>query len=75
MTKKDKDFDGICCICRGPIAVEAGTWKYGHNSDPVDLGHHRCCRECNDNVVIPLRLAHTFRRSYISHFADKNPAR
>jgi hypothetical protein len=55
-TKTTKEFDGICSICRGPIPVEHGSWKYGHNAEPVNDG--RCCSDCNHNVVIPTRLWH-----------------
>ena len=43
-----------CSICKGPIPVEHGTWKYGHNAEPVNSG--RCCGDCNTMVVIPVRL-------------------
>lgn len=49
----------ICCICKMAIPVKTfpngGTWEYGNNADPVANG--RCCDECDNNVVIPERLA------------------
>jgi len=61
-------FDGRCCICRGPIAVEYGHWKLGHNADPIHVGHGRCCRLCNDGLVIPVRLASAFQRKINENF-------
>ena len=29
-------------------------WTEGHNAEPINDG--RCCTECNNNVVIPLRI-------------------
>jgi hypothetical protein len=52
MVKKTKELK--CSICKGPIPVEHGTWKYGHNAEPVNSG--RCCGNCNTMVVIPMRL-------------------
>jgi hypothetical protein len=46
-----------CSICGGPIDVPPGsTWTRGHNAQPVNDG--RCCSECNNGVVLPLRIAH-----------------
>ena len=41
-----------CCICGREIE------GYGNNPHPVyaDDFDARCCDECNDNVVIPLRI-------------------
>jgi len=39
----------ICSICK----TECVGW--GNNAWPVNDG--RCCNECNDNVVIPARIA------------------
>jgi hypothetical protein len=38
-----------CSICQQPFV------GYGNNPDPVNDGV--CCNDCNDNVVIPARLA------------------
>jgi hypothetical protein len=43
-----------CDICHREIDV-IGTWKLGHNAQPIVDG--RCCSECNDYIVIPARLA------------------
>ena len=49
----------ICDICHKPIPVKTfpngGTWEYGNNARPVTSG--RCCDECDDEVVIPARMA------------------
>lgn len=55
-----------CSICDGPIPVEHGTWTQGHNAEPVNDG--RCCRECNDAVVIPARL-----RRLIAAWSKRKP--
>lgn len=49
-----------CSICFLPIDVvsfpgSGVVWRDGHNAAPVNSG--RCCSKCNDNVVIPARLA------------------
>ena len=45
-----------CCIC-GRLFV-----GYGNNPYPVKkVGV--CCQECNDNVVIPARLAEVAKRN------------
>ena len=43
-----------CSICSDKITVEANGWKGGHNAQPIN--HGRCCKYCNDTVVIPRRL-------------------
>jgi len=52
-----------CSICQEPIAREMigihmdGTiiwWDEGHNARPINDG--RCCKFCNDNVVIQQRI-------------------
>jgi len=37
-----------CCFCK----KDAG--KYGNNALPIMDG--RCCDECNDGIVIPIRI-------------------
>jgi hypothetical protein len=45
----------LCCICCGPIGVEPQTgWRFGHNAAPLMKG--RCCAECDDQLVRPLRI-------------------
>ena len=45
----------VCSICFGLILAEDnGKWKFGHNADPVNNG--RCCRRCNDRIVLPARI-------------------
>lgn len=42
------DKEGTCCIC-GRHYVD-----YGNNAMPYAKG--RCCRDCNDIKVLPLRM-------------------
>lgn len=48
----------LCSICGNQIAAE-GTWLGGHNAEPINEG--RCCRRCNDTVVIPARVLQIYR--------------
>ena len=43
-----------CIICDKKIEKQANGWDKGHNARPVANG--RCCSECNDLFVIPVRL-------------------
>lgn len=38
---------GVCCICGKPYH------DYGNNAMPLMNG--RCCKECNDDYVMPIR--------------------
>lgn len=29
---------------------------YGHNPEPIESSHFRCCNTCNETRVIPYRL-------------------
>ena len=42
-----------CCLCGKDIEIR-GTWKEGHNAEPIKKG--RCCGICNETKVIPIRL-------------------
>lgn len=44
-----------CCICSCEIEVTDYGWKSGHNALPVKDG--RCCLKCNNEVVVPRRIA------------------
>ncbi len=44
-----------CSICTSKIDVQANGYKEGHNALPISNG--RCCTICNDNVVVPMRIA------------------
>lgn len=60
MSKVINMRDYVCCICDGyiePLRNNEGevVWSGGHNAEPVDEG--RCCDTCNNEVVIPTRLA------------------
>ena len=48
-----------CSICGKPIAEEPPGWFGGHNAQPINNG--RCCRSCNDTVVIPERITRITR--------------
>jgi len=45
-----------CSICARDIDLIGGSWTKGHNAEPVNDG--RCCTSCNNEVVIPRRLAY-----------------
>ena len=60
MTEDNWSDDGstvICCICKEPLAPLPGslTGYDDHNAAPAGVG--RCCEGCNQDVVIPFRLA------------------
>lgn len=57
--KETTEVRKICSICEGPIDVQGGTWRDGHNAQPVNAG--RCCTRCNNNVVIPERLRRIYQ--------------
>lgn len=42
-----------CSIC-GKLISPEGDWELGHNARPVNDG--RCCDDCNESVVMPLRI-------------------
>ena len=49
-----------CCICTSEIDKQYTPqgecyWDQGHNAMPIANG--RCCTRCNDNEVIPMRMA------------------
>ncbi len=44
-----------CCLCSKPITPQENGWKEGHNAEPIGTGHGRCCEDCNDSLVIPIR--------------------
>ena len=45
-----------CCLCKKQIDI-IGTWKQGHNAQPLADG--RCCSNCNNTVVKSARLGLT----------------
>ena len=55
MPKRKDQKQPPCSICGHPIDIQFGTWKGGHNAEPVNSG--RCCTRCNDTVVLPRRIA------------------
>ena len=48
----------ICSICQGEIDAQ-GTWTRGHNAEPITDG--RCCTQCNNTKVIPVRIVAIYR--------------
>ena len=47
-----------CSICTNQIKPDANGWDKGHNAWPIN--DEKCCGECNDSVVVPIRLAQFF---------------
>jgi len=48
-----KKFKEDCTICDKPIK----TFMDRHNASPVGEAGAGCCKSCNENIVIPARLA------------------
>ena len=44
-----------CSICKQDITPEPNGWAGGCNAWPINDG--TCCKACDDEVVIPARLA------------------
>ena len=48
-----------CCICGGAIEQKFHDgvmyWDKGENAEPLVEGG-RCCKECNLNFVVPVRM-------------------
>ena len=44
-----------CVICKQEITADLYGWEGGCNAEPIATG--QCCKECDDNVVLPARLA------------------
>ena len=44
----------MCIICGFKIGIDSDGWDGGHNASPINEG--KCCEECNDTVVTPMRL-------------------
>jgi hypothetical protein len=60
MSETEPPISPRCSICKQPIPPEFdGKWRHGHNAEPINDG--RCCRDCNDEVVIPTRLIEIYR--------------
>lgn len=45
----------ICVIC----GMEIGENEWGNNPWPIE-DHGECCKECNENIVIPARIIECF---------------
>lgn len=54
-----------CVICENVIEVEAiSGWADGYNAYPIAEG--RCCKRCDDSVVIAERMRRAFKRMRVS---------
>lgn len=49
-----------CCICGENRAENSAVW--GNNPEPFGEGTDRCCDDCNDRFVVPVRII--FGRAY-----------
>ena len=59
-----------CSICTSEIDVQANGYEGGHNAFPISNG--RCCTICNDNVVVPMRMAFMISGSPVPTTAIKD---
>jgi hypothetical protein len=64
-----------CVICHGEVEEWPGGGGFGNNPDPwprddmlrerirMNVGddNFRCCRWCNQNIIVPLRLGSNLR--------------
>lgn len=48
-----------CSICNDPIMIEPSGWADGANAWPV-VPNGRCCNMCDEQIVIPTRLAREY---------------
>ena len=44
-----------CVICKQDITPDPNGWEGGCNAEPVKEG--QCCYNCDNNIVLPARLA------------------
>jgi len=44
-----------CSICKEPITADPHGWEGGCNAQPINNGI--CCYKCDQEVVLPRRLA------------------
>lgn len=54
----------ICSICHGKYD------GFGNNAEPINSG--RCCDECNEQVVVPIRILRAMRKDFEELKGDKN---
>jgi hypothetical protein len=56
-----------CCICEKKIEPEPlSGWAGGANPAPISLNpDDRCCRTCDETVVIPARMRLAFQKNKI----------
>jgi hypothetical protein len=70
----------LCSICFNDIPSVNG-WDSGNNAAPINYG--RCCKDCDNNIVIPARINMIVRkisnkvfmemqREAARRFADQN---
>jgi len=56
--KHKEPTESECCLCGQEmeyISVNRNTKIYGHNAEPLEKGHGRCCDSCNYIKVISAR--------------------
>lgn len=46
----------ICSICHGKYD------GFGNNAQPINEG--RCCNECNEKVVVPIRILRAINKDF-----------
>jgi len=49
-----------CSICNEKITADPYGWTGGCNAQPINDG--TCCHECDENIVLPYRIALAFRK-------------
>lgn len=80
MATSEKFDDRTCVLCGGPNepwnvkavgigpAFEDRPHGYGNNPEPLKpFSEGRCCNTCNDDKVLPARLADLHRRTVNAH--------
>ena len=67
-----------CCLCEGEIESQLTLkgevfWDKGHNPHPIRAGSdQRCCTDCNDNKVLPIRLILFHLREVFGLYPNEN---
>lgn len=67
---KSKTKQPPCVICKKPIDIQPSGWAGGHNAEPVKSG--RCCTQCQQDIVLPLRIAGQFSDAAMRFLGDIN---
>lgn len=63
-----------CIICKGVIDKHYSSdgtmyWDQGHNAEPIADG--RCCDKCNEDIVVPYRMADIFTE-HKNYYEEEN---